>query len=125
MPIKKSQIKAMKQANAATARNRAVKADFRAKVKAVKKAAEADGKNVDKLMSEAYQAIDKAAKRNVIHPAAAARRKSRLTAFLTKALKKPVEPKTIKEKTEKPAKTAAKKPATKATTTKKTTKKAA
>jgi small subunit ribosomal protein S20 len=116
MPIKKSAIKAMRQANEAKARNKTVKADFRGKVKAVKKAAETGSKDLGKLTSEAVQAIDKAAKRGVIHKAAADRRKSRLVSFLKRTLDKPAAPVSIKEKTDKPV---AKKP-----TTKKTTKKA-
>lgn len=90
MPVTKSAIKAMKQANAAKARNRAVKADFRGKVKAVKKDVTAGGKEAEALASKAIQAIDKAAKRGVIHPKAADRRKSRLMLALNKTLGKAV-----------------------------------
>jgi small subunit ribosomal protein S20 len=97
MPVTKSAIKAMKQANAAKTRNRAVKADFRGKVKAVKKDVTAGGKNAEVLASTAIQAIDKAAKRGVIHPKAASRRKSRLMLALNKSLGKAVELKSTRK----------------------------
>lgn len=121
MPITKSAIKAMKQANAAKTRNQAVKADFRIKVKEVKKALTSGAKDVDKLISTAVQALDKAAKRNVIHKTAADRRKSRLMLLVNKTQGKAVVPATLKEKTKEVAKPKATK---KTTTTKKTTKKA-
>lgn len=97
MPVTKSAIKAMKQANTAKNRNRLVKADFRGKVKATKKEMVAGGNDVEVLASKAIQAIDKAAKRGVIHKKAAARRKSRLMLAINKALGKSVELKTVKE----------------------------
>lgn len=115
MPVTKSAIKAMKQANAAKERNRKVKADFRGKVKTTKKEVVAGGKDIEMLASKAIQAIDKAAKKGVIHKKAADRRKSRLMLSINKALGKAVELKTVKTK----EKTEAKKP-----TAKKTTKKA-
>ncbi len=51
------------------------------KLVAAKQAAEAR-----KLLAAAYQAIDKAAKRGVIKPNAAARKKSRLAALVKKAV---------------------------------------
>jgi small subunit ribosomal protein S20 len=108
MPVTKSAIKAMKQANAAKDRNRAVKADFRGKVKAVKKEVTAGGKDLEVLTSKAIQAIDKAAKKGVIHTKAADRRKSRLMLALNKALGKVVVPASVKEKTEKAQKKAKK-----------------
>lgn len=87
----------MKQANAAKVRNQAVKADFRGKVKTVKKELAANGKNIEADLSKAIQAIDKAAKRGVIHKKAADRRKSRLMLAINKSLKKPVEAKSIKD----------------------------
>ncbi|MFZ1988113.1 MAG: 30S ribosomal protein S20 [Minisyncoccia bacterium] len=54
--------------------------------KAVKKSV-AEGKPQDaaKLLSEAYKAIDKAAKRGIIKPNAASRKKSRLAASIKRA----------------------------------------
>lgn len=115
MPVTKSAIKAMKQANAAKLRNQAVKTDFRTKVKAVKKAVANGEKNIGELVSTAIQAIDKAAKRNVIHKEAASRRKSRLMLAVNKITGNPVEAKSIKTKSEKTT-------TTKKTTTKKASK---
>jgi small subunit ribosomal protein S20 len=122
MPVIKSAIKAMKQSNAARERNRVTKADFRGKVKLVRKDVETSGKDAEKLLASAVQAIDKAAKKGVLHPKAAARRKSRLMLAMNKAIGKPVIAKAVKAKVEKPvAKTPAKKsPAKKATTTRST-----
>jgi small subunit ribosomal protein S20 len=54
--------------------------------KAVKKALAAGKKaEAEKLLSDAYQAIDKAAKRGVIKANAAARKKSRLVAAIKRA----------------------------------------
>ncbi len=122
MPITKSAIKQMKQANVAKKHNREIKANFRNKVKAVHKDLQADGKNVPTLASEAFAALDKAAKNNIIHKRTAARRKARLMAQINKVTGKSIELKSAKTKTT-PAKTkatttktSAKKPAVKATT---------
>lgn len=131
MPIIKSAIKAMKQNTVARERNRVTKADFRAKVKTVRKDITTGGKEVEKTLATAIQAIDKAAKKGVIHKKAADRRKSRLMLAANKAIGKPVVTKAVKVKSEKPVtkkpapkratavKPAAKKTATKKTTTKK------
>lgn len=112
MPVSKSAIKAMKQTLKATVRNKATKADFRGKIKVVKKALAAGEKDLGKLTSAAFQAIDKAAKSGVIHKNTAARRKSRLVASFAKTVGKPVELVSIKEtpKTKAKAKTTAVKP---------------
>jgi small subunit ribosomal protein S20 len=107
MPVTKSAIKAMKQTQKANIRNKATKADFRGKIKAVKKAFTAGEKELGEVTSKAFQAIDKAAKHGVIHKNTAARRKSRLMLALNKSLEKTVELVSIKEKP-----TTAKKPAT-------------
>ena len=58
-------------------------------VKSVKKtAAKGDTAEAKTLLSKAYQAIDKAAKRGVIKANTAARKKSRLTAAIKKSTKK-------------------------------------
>ncbi len=131
MPVIKSAIKAMKQSNAARERNRSTKADFRGKVKLVRKDVEtASGKDAEKLLASAIQAIDKATKKGVLHKRAADRRKSRLMLAINKATGKAVVTKAIKAKSDKsavkaaPKKTetkpaAAKKAAPKKTTTKK------
>jgi small subunit ribosomal protein S20 len=53
--------------------------------KAVNKAVATKGKDTEKLLSEAFSAIDKAAKRGVIKANAAARKKSRLVAAMRRA----------------------------------------
>lgn len=91
MPIIKSAIKQMKQAEAARDRNREVKVKYRNKIKAVQKDLEKDGKNFATLTSDAFSAIDKAAKRGIIHKNAAARKKSKISLALTRSLgKQPV-----------------------------------
>jgi small subunit ribosomal protein S20 len=63
---------------------------MRDSVKEIKKLVLAgDTKGAEKALSTAYQAIDKAAKRGVIKDNSAARKKSRLYAFITKAAKAP------------------------------------
>ncbi len=52
--------------------------------KAVKKALATGSKDSAKLLSDAYKAIDKAAKRGIIKPNNAARKKSRLAKALAK-----------------------------------------
>ena len=47
-----------------------------------------DAKGAEELLSKAYKAIDKAAKRGVIKKNTAARKKSRLTAAIKKAAEK-------------------------------------
>lgn len=121
MPIIKSAIKAMKQNTKAKERNRITKADFRAKVKTIRKDIVTEGKNADKLLASAIQAIDKAAKRGVIHKNAAARRKSRLMLAINKATGKPVVTKAIKVKTEKTVAKPTTKPVAKKAPVKKTT----
>lgn len=123
MPIIKSAIKAMKQSNAARERNRATKADFRGKVKNVRKEVEAGGKGVEESLASAMQAIDKATKKGILHKKAANRRKSRLMLAANKAIGKPVVVKAVKQKTAKPAAKLVAKPVAKKTTTtaKKTT----
>jgi small subunit ribosomal protein S20 len=121
MPIIKSAIKAMKQNTVARERNRLTKADFKSKLKIVRKDIGEGGKNAEKLLASAVQAIDKAAKKGVLHKKAASRRKARLMLAANKASGKPVVVKAVKVKTDKPIvkKTPAKKAV--ATTKKKTT----
>lgn len=104
MPIIKSAIKAMKQNATARERNRVTKADFKGKIKVVRKDIAEGGKSAEKLLASAIQAIDKAAKKGVIHKRAADRRKSRLMLAANKAAGKPVIVKAVKVKPEKPAK---------------------
>ena len=125
MPVTKSAEKQQRKSLKARDRNRAVKADFRNKVKDVTKGIKANSKDLEKSAAKAISAIDKAAKRGIIHKGAADRRKSRLMLALNKAIGKPVELKSIREKLEKAkpkakkAVTAKPKPIAKKTTNKK------
>lgn len=113
MPIIKSAIKQMKQAEAARDRNRGVKVVFRNKVKAIQKDLTDGGKNSSTLVSDAFSAIDKAAKNGVIHKNAAARKKSRIVKMVNSANSKPLELKSVKKKVEKPTATTKKTTSTK------------
>lgn len=79
MPIKKSAKKYMRVTGRKTEINKKIKGLFRS---AVKKASEAVTKNDTKTAQEwakkAFQALDKAAKNNIISKNTAARKKSRL-----------------------------------------------
>ena len=85
MPLIKSAIKKMRQDKKKTSRNRIQKEKLHDSVKAIEKLAKTGA--ADKLpdaLKAAYQAIDKAAKKNLIHKKTAARRKSNV-AKLVKA----------------------------------------
>ena len=89
MPNTKSAIKAARQ----NIKRRAVNVTALAKIKKAEKAVRkaATSANLDearKALQQAYAALDKAAKKNIIHPNNAARNKSRLTKLVTKATKK-------------------------------------
>ena len=79
MPVIKSAQKQMRQAKTKMARNRAVKDAYRTKVKEVKKGIGVlDARALQEKLSESYKLIDKAAKKNILHKNAAARKKSKL-----------------------------------------------
>lgn len=101
MPIKKSAIKRAKQSIVRRDKNRALKKNFRETVKTITK--DLHEKKTDAVaskLSEAYKALDKAAKNNAIHKNAAARRKSRLTKKINAVLGKAVVPVSAKIKQE-------------------------
>jgi small subunit ribosomal protein S20 len=121
MPIIKSAKKRVKVANKASVRNSKTKRSLREALKAFTKALDG-GKSADiaKAEREALSAIDKAAKKDVLHKNKAARKKAQVSA---QAKAKGVKPtKAIAKKAPatkaKPAakKAPAKKPATKKTT---------
>ncbi|HEY3397709.1 MAG TPA: 30S ribosomal protein S20 [Armatimonadota bacterium] len=74
MPQIKSRKKDLRQARARHDRNVSMKRTFRLAVRAAREQADPAAAEV----AAAYKAIDKAAKANVLHPRAAARRKARL-----------------------------------------------
>jgi len=118
MPVTKSAKKALSVAHRRHEENLLHKASFKNAIKTARKAVEAGAKEVTELFSKAQSALDKAAKKNTIHPNKAARLKSRLAKKMATAsdVTAPVK-KTAAKKT-----TAAKKPAAKKATTKKAAK---
>jgi small subunit ribosomal protein S20 len=89
MAITKGAQKAVRQAKRRQVFNTRRKAAMRDAVKAVQKALVAnDAAGATALLSNAYQAIDKAAKRGVIKDNTAARKKSRLVAAIARATAK-------------------------------------
>lgn len=79
MPILKHAIKKLKQDKKRTTRNKALKTKFRSSVKT----AQTNKKDAG-LLGLAFSAIDKAAKKGVIHKRKADRMKSRLTKFVSR-----------------------------------------
>ncbi len=85
MPNTKSAAKAMRQTKRRTIRNLATKQKFRTAVKNVKKDIVANSKaDAIKKLSLAMAALDKAAKKGVIHKNTASRKKSRLALAINK-----------------------------------------
>jgi len=85
MPIKASAKKELRKAKRRHAVNLTRKDAMKASLKSIKKLLLTGQKDKAKeLLSAAYQAIDKAAKRGVIKKNAAARKKSRLMKMLNK-----------------------------------------
>ena len=81
MPITKGAQKAHRQSERKRIFNVRRKSEMKDSVKAVQKAiVGGDSKKAQELLSTAYKAIDKAAKRGVIKDNTAARKKSRLSA---------------------------------------------
>lgn len=127
MPIIKSAKKRVRQTEKATIRNAKTKRTLREAVKAFTAALAGGNKEeIAKAQSEAYSAIDTAAKKNIIHKNKAARRKSQLNTAAKaaggtaagsakpKAAKKPAAAKAKAAPAKKAAaKPAAKKPAAK------------
>ncbi|MBX4205006.1 MAG: 30S ribosomal protein S20 [Candidatus Doudnabacteria bacterium] len=88
MPNTKSAIKAMRQNIKRRAINLKVLESVRKTSKGVRKAMTAGKKeDISKALSAAFSALDKAAKKNVIHKNNASRKKSRLAAMVAKSSK--------------------------------------
>lgn len=85
MPNSKSAIKALEASRRKAVFNARRKQAIGRAIKSVKKAAVSKAGDTEALLSEAYQAIDKAAKRGIIKKNTAARKKSRLARSLRKA----------------------------------------
>lgn len=78
MPNIKSVVKDVKKSRELRARNLDTKSRIKTFVKKTKSAIEENAENTTALVNETVSIIDKAAKRGIIHPNSAARRKSRL-----------------------------------------------
>lgn len=80
MPITKSAKKALSRSEVLRERNNKFKVAMKNTMKLVKKAVDSNAKDsLPSLVQSAYSAIDKAAKRNIIHKNNAARKKSLIT----------------------------------------------
>lgn len=77
----KSQKKRNRQNETARLRNKRIMSDLKTSMKKVQQAAAA-GEPTDELFRTAQKKIDTAASKGVLHPKAAARRKSRLAASI-------------------------------------------
>ena len=73
----KSQIKRNRQTEKRRLRNRSVRAELKTRIRSAVEAAES-GENVAEATAVAMKRIDRAGDRRILHPNAAARRKSRL-----------------------------------------------
>ena len=86
MPITKSAKKALRQTKRRTIRNLRRKEAYKKALKQIRRHLAAKNiKEAEALIPQAYQALDKAAKTGILKPNAAARRKSRLMAWMGKA----------------------------------------
>ncbi|MEW6048928.1 MAG: 30S ribosomal protein S20 [Bacillota bacterium] len=82
MPNTRSAAKRLRQSIKRHARNQAVKSAMRTAIRKCQRAAQQQPGEGWRLYPLAQAAIDKAARKGVIHPNQAARRKSRLVAYL-------------------------------------------
>ncbi len=80
MPCHKSPIKRLKQNKKRAARNNYVKSTLKTLAKKIHSNVTIEEKET--ILSDVYSELDKAAKKGVIHPRTASRRKSRLAAYL-------------------------------------------
>lgn len=78
-------IKDVKKSRERRLRNISTKSRIKTLTKKTKAAIDAGAENAFALLSETVSAIDKAAKRGIIHPNAAARRKSKLMKYANRA----------------------------------------
>ncbi len=86
MPITKSAKKALRQTRRRTTRNLRRKEAYRKVLKQIRKLLAAKKlKEAEALVPQAYKALDKAVKTGVLKKNAAARRKSRLMAWISKS----------------------------------------
>ena len=90
MPLLKSAINEMRKDRKKTARNRLRKEKMHDSIKAVEKLTKTEGsaEKMPEVIKAAYKAIDKAAKRKLLHPKTAARRKSKVAKLAKASTKK-------------------------------------
>lgn len=88
MPNKKSAEKALRQAKKRTIRNLKVKRDLKQLLKVTLTHLEKKEQEATNKVKEAYQALDKAAKKGILKKNTASRKKSRLMKKLNLMLKK-------------------------------------
>ena len=89
MPQRRTAKKDLRQSKKRRQRNLLVEQRVKAALKKFKKALEAkDSKLSQQTLSEVYKVLDKAAKKRVIHPNKAARKKSRLSKLVKKSSSK-------------------------------------
>jgi small subunit ribosomal protein S20 len=82
MPITKSAKKAIRVSSRKKGYNDLLKRKMKEVMKKIEKIAKTDKKEAEKILSSAFSAIDKAAKRGVIKKNNASRKKSRLSRLL-------------------------------------------
>ncbi len=82
MPITKSAKKAIRVSSRKKGYNDILKRKMKELMKKIEKTAKADKKEAEKILSSAFAAIDKAAKRGVIKKNNASRKKSRLSKLI-------------------------------------------
>jgi len=89
----------MRQTRTRTARNKVVKDAYKAKIKEIKKGVGVlDSKKMQEKLSESYKLIDKAAKKNILHRNAAARKKSQIAKLVKEGKKITAKKPTSKKK---------------------------
>lgn len=104
MPITKSAKKAMRQQYTRTERNKATKTMMKTFMKKILDLSKNDPENAAKVLPKAFKVIDMAAKKNIIHPNNADRKKSRLARAVSAGVEKGVSAKSAPVDKQTPAK---------------------
>ena len=84
MPNTRSAAKRLRQSIRRRLRNQSIRSAMKTAIRKCRQAARTDLAEAQRLFVLAQRAIDKAARKGVIHPNQAARRKSRLAAYLNR-----------------------------------------
>lgn len=85
MPVLKQAKRAVRVQERKRRINQRLRRKMREAIKTLEEAVEKGEKGLQETLSQAYKAIDKAAKRNIIHANNAARKKSRLARLVKEA----------------------------------------